>query len=284
VTGFGISWADSKEPVSAVEPTKLTANDTKKSESTAKNNKFESSHPTIRINADDVTNTRYLELINSDHPISEWPETGKLVPACSAVPVGVSRDILLHETALSAVDELFKEAREANTGTYYVGSGFRDFNEQKQLYDETQDKSYVQPPNHSEHHTGLAADIYALGVDTYEMSASREGKWLAGNAWRYGLILRYAEDKSEITRIAYEPWHFRYVGIPHAFYCHQNNMCLEEYIQFLKDNGGYNTEFEGMSYTILYEKPENGLINIPDGNDHIISGDNIGGYIVTIWE
>jgi D-alanyl-D-alanine carboxypeptidase len=287
VTGFGISWADtadSKESANAGESGNTTASDTKAPESAAENNKFIFQQPTIKICADDLINTHYLELVNSDHSIIEWPDSEKLVPAWSAVPVGVSQDILLNEEALSAVRELFEEARQANTFTYYVGSGFRDFDEQKRLYDEMRDKSYVQPPNHSEHHTGLAVDIYALGLNTYEMSSSREGKWLAGNAWKHGLILRYAEDKSDITQIAYEPWHFRYVGIPHAFSISQNNLCLEEYIQFLKDSGGYTAEFGGMSYTILYEKPENGLISIPEGKDHIVSGDNTGGYIITVWE
>jgi D-alanyl-D-alanine carboxypeptidase len=114
--------------------------------------------------------------------------------------------------------------------------------------------------------------------------ASQEGRWLAGNSWKYGLILRYARDKQTITNIAYEPWHFRYIGEPHAWYCWENNLSLEEYIWFLQDSGGYRVEYEDKTYTVLYTKPKNGKIFVPDKKDYTVSSDNTGGYIVTAWE
>jgi len=295
VTGFGISWADAKDSADMGAPgPSMRSQDTAPQNTTATQDTA-ASHNTAaskyipqisftKTPTDSIINTHYLELINSDHPINDWPEAGRLTPVWPDAPVGVSRDTILHEAALSAVCGLFEEAREPKIGTYYIGSGFRDYDEQKHLYDDSPDKSYVQPPGHSEHHSGLAADIYALNVNTYEMPASREGKWLAENAWRYGLILRYADDKQGHTRIAYEPWHFRYIGEPHARFCRENNMCLEEYILFLKNSGGYETEYNGRDYIVLYERPENGLISIPEGMEYIVSGDNNGGYIVTAWK
>ena len=306
IMGLGIGWTDVKESTSltdlvnrisagaaglfhtqtpgAGESPGLKVYGAEDTESAAQNNTFAFSQPTTQVNINDLQDTRYLELINTDNPVTSWPEAGLLRQVWPAAPVGVSQDTLLNEAALSAVIRLFDEARDNNIGTLYVGSGYRDYEEQNRLYEEAWDKSYVQPPNHSEHHTGLAADIYALGVNTYEMASSKEGRWLADNAWRCGLILRYAEGKSDITQIAYEPWHFRYVGQPHARYMFQNNMCLEEYIRFLADSGGYRTEYDGKSYTILYARPENGLISIPEGLECTVSGDNTGGYVITARE
>ena len=56
-------------------------------------------------------------------------------------------------------------------------------------------------------------------------------KWLMENSWRYGFILRYPEDKSEITGIIYEPWHYRYVGKEAAKEIHERKICLEEFLQ-----------------------------------------------------
>ncbi len=77
-------------------------------------------------------------------------------------------------------------------------------------------------PGHSEHQTGLAVDLNG-STETYA--------WLAENCWDYGFILRYPEDKTEITGIIYEPWHFRYVGTELAQELKTLGLCMEEYIE-----------------------------------------------------
>ncbi len=88
----------------------------------------------------------------------------------------------------------------------------------------------------SEHNTGLGFDILQQGnftlSTTFENSA--QFKWLMENAENYGFILRYAKDKTDITGIMYEPWHFRYVGVEHAKKINELGMCLEEYIEYLE--------------------------------------------------
>lgn len=66
----------------------------------------------------------------------------------------------------------------------------------------------------SEHQTGLALDIVAAGYQILdeEQEDTAEQKWLMENSWKYGFILRYPSEKSDITGIGYEPWHYRYVG------------------------------------------------------------------------
>jgi len=264
----------------------------------------------IPVRVEDIADTRLLELINSDYPIRAEPAPELLFSEWPAVPVA-ARDITLHVSALNAAEEMIGAAREADISSLYVSSGYRDRAAQESVYEGAEDKSYALPPDHSEHQAGLAIDILALNVPQYKMADSPEGLWLAENAWKFGLIQRYADEKREITRIAGEPWHFRYIGAPHAWYCHYNDMCYEEYIQFLEDAGGYRADLTGFTgltgfpayaaypkaagdggdadndggiYAVMYVRPVNGIIYLPDNPRCEVSGDNRGGYIITARE
>ena len=87
-------------------------------------------------------------------------------------------------------------------------------------------------PGSSEHNLGLGVDIVAdnYRILTAGFGRTPEGIWLAENAHRYGFVLRYPYHKQDITNIIYEPWHFRYVGIPHAERMFDGDMVLEEYV------------------------------------------------------
>jgi D-alanyl-D-alanine carboxypeptidase len=90
----------------------------------------------------------------------------------------------------------------------------------------------------SEHNTGLGFDILEKGNYTlyYDFDKTPQFEWLMENAENYGFILRYKEDKTDITEIMYEPWHFRYVGVEHAKRINELDMCLEEYIAYLDES------------------------------------------------
>ncbi|MBR4290110.1 MAG: D-alanyl-D-alanine carboxypeptidase family protein [Oscillospiraceae bacterium] len=95
-------------------------------------------------------------------------------------------------------------------------------------------------PGTSEHQLGLALDIvdnknWKLDESQAEMPTQ---KWLMENSWRYGWILRYPSEKSEITGIIYEPWHYRYVGKTVAREIHELDICLEEYLEMLTNSVG----------------------------------------------
>lgn len=94
-------------------------------------------------------------------------------------------------------------------------------------------------PGTSEHQLGLAVDLvdisYQLLDDAQEDTAAQ--KWLMQNSWRYGFILRYPNEKSEITGIIYEPWHYRYVGTELAQELYERDICLEEYLELLTRAG-----------------------------------------------
>jgi D-alanyl-D-alanine carboxypeptidase len=238
---------------------------------------------TLPLPVVELDNSRYLELVNREHAIPGEPDSVWLTSVWPGTAVRVT-GIYLHQTALEAVRGLFAASRETEAGSFFVSSGYRSQAEQRELYDNMPDKAFVQPPGHSEHETGLAVDILAMDVMQANLGTSPEGRWLAENAWRHGLILRYPADKQDITGIAYEPWHFRFVGQPHAWFCTHYNLTLEEYIGWLKENGGYIATWEGVTFFVSYERAENGTVYVPDSKPFIVSGDNTGGYIITAWE
>jgi len=90
----------------------------------------------------------------------------------------------------------------------------------------------VAVPGTSEHQTGLAVDI--VDANNQRLDSSQEStkaqQWLMKNSWKYGFILRYPSDKSELTGIIYEPWHYRYVGKEAAKEIYEQGVCLEEYL------------------------------------------------------
>ena len=97
---------------------------------------------------------------------------------------------------------------------------------------------WVAVPGTSEHQTGLALDIVSAGYQVLnkKQADTAEQKWLMEHCWEYGFILRYSSEKSEITGIGYEPWHYRYVGKEAALAMRDSGQCLEEYLEALEDN------------------------------------------------
>lgn len=91
----------------------------------------------------------------------------------------------------------------------------------------------IEPAGCSENGAGLSVDIISASAG---FASTDEYKWLTQNAFKYGFILRYPEDKTDVTGMIYQPWHWRYVGIEAATEMKNNNQCLEEYL------GVINTE------------------------------------------
>jgi D-alanyl-D-alanine carboxypeptidase len=110
------------------------------------------------------------------------------------------------------------------------------------------------------------------------------------NAYKHGFIRRFAPDKDTITGITSDRWHYRYVGVPHAYYMMTNNLCLEEYLAALENctyEGNHLIfDVDGKNYEIYFVAAENGTTTtIPVPNDpsiYTVSGNNYSGYIVTI--
>lgn len=144
----------------------------------------------------------------------------------------------LRKPAADALEKMFKAAEKKKIILYGV-SGYRSYARQKQIYDQNvavRGKSATDTvsakPGSSEHQTGLTIDISARSVGCQLSQAfgdTKEGKWVAKNAHKYGYIIRYPNGRSKITGYHYEPWHIRYVGVTVATYLYKNKLTLEEY-------------------------------------------------------
>ena len=114
-------------------------------------------------------------------------------------------------------------------------SGYRSYQRQQELFDYWVEQDGYESalmesalPGRSEHQSGLAMDVGKL---EYEYAHTDEGIWLAENCHKYGFIIRYPEDKTEITGYIYEPWHIRYLGESTAKLVHDSGLTLEEFLK-----------------------------------------------------
>ena len=179
-----------------------------------------------------------LRLVNRSHPLPAQLAPPSLAPALPGRP-----DILLESRAAAALTALVGSM--GRPGEIVPVSGFRSRQEQQQIWDDSlRDKGadftakYVAWPGCSEHETGLAIDLgfNRPPIDFIRPAFPRQGicQRFRERAAAYGFIERYQADKEQITGIGAEPWHFRYVGAPHAALMEARGLALEEYIQLLE--------------------------------------------------
>ena len=147
---------------------------------------------------------------------------------------------MMRKYAAMALEAMFKELRAAGFEDVSVTSAYRSYSYQEYLYNYYTAQGGAEyaaqvsmPAGSSEHQTGLCADLHNLPSASKDFASEAAYKWLRENCWKFGFILRYPEDKTEITKISFEPWHYRFVGRYHAQKMYQANMCLEEYIAFI---------------------------------------------------
>ncbi|WP_088014120.1 VanY-A/VanY-F/VanY-M family D-Ala-D-Ala carboxypeptidase [Gottfriedia acidiceleris] len=176
--------------------------------------------------------------------------------------------------------DMIVAAKKEGVRHFTINSGFRDFDEQNALYQQM-GSDYALPAGRSEHNLGLSLDV---GSTEMKMNEAPEGKWLEKNAWKYGFIIRYPKDKTAITGIQYEPWHIRYIGLPHSVIMKEKNFSLEEYLDFIKEQKSISTTIHDEKYEISYYPiTKNTTIQVPTNLRYEISGNNIDGVIVTVF-
>ena len=150
--------------------------------------------------------------------------------------------------AIGYLNQMMNDMRKDGITNVWVQSAYRSVERQKELYDnsiqkylkqgKTQEEAialtdeYINKPGSSDHNLGLAVDFN--NVDN-SFAKLKGYQWLLENAENYGFILRYPEDKEDITKIAYESWHWRYVGEENAKKMNELHMCLEEYVEYLSE-------------------------------------------------
>lgn len=179
-------------------------------------------------------------VVNSDNPL---PETYKV--ETTVVYGEKEMDYRAAQYMLKMLEDAKKDGIELVVMSAYRSREYQQgiFNTDMQRYIDqghTKDEAYnitaqnIAVPGQSEHETGLAADIKTTtwqGEITEEFENTPEFDWLNENAWKYGYILRYPKDKQDITKITYEPWHYRFVGLYYAEKIRESGLCLEEYYE-----------------------------------------------------
>ena len=174
-----------------------------------------------------------LILVNADHPVPE---------GYSVTLKELRNDQWVDERIYPELQQMFDDARAV--GIYpLINESYRTAERQQEILDsyiasyeaeglsreEAEERALevVAKPGTSEHQLGLALDI----IVEYEEDSTQTWQWLKDNCWRYGFILRYPEDKADVTGISYEPWHFRYVGTEAAQQIMEQGITLEEYLE-----------------------------------------------------
>jgi D-alanyl-D-alanine carboxypeptidase len=184
-----------------------------------------------------------------DDPTSYWVVVNKLRPLSPisyapkdlvTVPVAHDNPAVMRKDASAALVQMFAAGAAEGAGEMQVQSSYRSYPVQTKVYDgwvsslgQTQADRQSARPGYSEHQTGLAVDISTLPL-TCSLAAcfgaTPQGVWLAANAYRFGYLLRYPADKAAVTGYEYEPWHFRYIGVPLATELHKESVeTLEEF-------------------------------------------------------
>lgn len=234
-----------------------------------------------------------LILVNGDYPFCEKFCEKRLAPISEK-----NNKVLLEVKTASILKALLDDVDDRKQ---IVGvSGFRSKYEQKQIYETSLldygaefTTKYVARPNYSEHQSGLAIDL-ALNqpdIDTLRPYFPYTGicRAFRDKAVLFGFIERYPKGKESITGIAHEPWHFRYVGMPHSKIMHEMGVTLEEYLLWLQEfpYGGepFRYSYDGSDIEIFYlaAGSEYALFETADELPYQISGNNMEGFIITIW-
>jgi len=255
---------------------------------------------TIHIQHSDI-HSGHLVLINRNYPLKLPISDRQLSPLRFKQASHVQQQALLQlETTCMSQLMLLLEAIQAEDQIALV-SGYRTAEEQSKIYADSLRQhgaaftaSYVARPNESEHQSGLAIDlgVYREQVDLLCPDFPDYGVSLAfkRRAAAYGFIQRYQHSKTELTGIAEEPWHFRYVGYPHSVIMERDGLCLEEYITWIRSSSAANPylylDEHGRGYHIFYiaanEDPNSTTaIPVEENLCYWLSGNNIDGFIIT---
>lgn len=249
----------------------------------------------ISIDEADISNG-FLVLVNAD-TYYETPDNLGLVSIADVKTASYrvnGENQRLRGTIITHLNDMMDAfTNETGRDYMYIISAYRNHNAQRaelntyiNLYGETAALLYSKMPGYSEHHTGLAFDMatYADGVQ-YPFEHFGYTSWYVRNAYKYGFILRYPDGKTNITGTVYEPWHYRYVGLPHSYIMDRRDWVLEEYVEKIKDytlEEPLTANYNGTDYEVYYTSSTE--IVVPAQASYDISGNNVDGFIVTIFD
>ena len=189
-------------------------------------------------------------LVNRQHPVASDFAPADLVNLseyCDSSLVKIKYDGTQGvREAADALLRMLEAAKADGITNWQVSAAYRSYADQQRIFD-NKVKSFqnnnpdwslsrcrsaasvtVADPGASEHHTGLAFDMTVPNTSMF--LGTKQCTWLHQHCWEYGFILRYTDEKQQITGFAGEAWHIRYVGTEHSLAMQQSGQCLEEYL------------------------------------------------------
>lgn len=227
----------------------------------------------VSINMDDIENDnrftldQSLLLINQKHIIGN--------DFHSDLEEYKDSSVLMNRCISEAYEALAEDVKERFGEKLYIKSAYRTAQEQSLEYQEAAETAAT--VGSSEHQAGLALDVCVKNYGGMAFLKTPAGQYVNRECSKYGFIIRYPDGKEASTGFEFEPWHIRYVGIPHAEIIYRNSWTLEEYYDHLEPGKFYT--YDGY---YISRQPE-GSIQIPSGcRDVSISPDNQGNYVLTI--
>ncbi|MCJ7836060.1 M15 family metallopeptidase [Cuneatibacter sp. NSJ-177] len=208
-----------------------------------------------------------LYLVNRDH----------LIPSDKQFDLVFYKDtdVRMNACITEAYSRLSEKVKEATGDRLFVRSSYRDKEAQAAVLQENPETATE--PGASEHETGLALDVYVSQYGGYGFLKSPAGQYVNSRCSEQGFIIRYPFGKSEITGVVHEPWHIRYVGIPHAELIYRRGQTLEEYLDSLEIGGFYQYGDSLITRQRMSEE-----IRLPkDGSSWTASEDGMGNVVLT---
>ncbi|MDE6284619.1 MAG: M15 family metallopeptidase [Bacilli bacterium] len=185
------------------------------------------------------TSLDYKMLVNKYYALDENYAPDDLVGVSTKYAWGEAGSKKVRKVAYDAFLEMWNAA---NSDGYYlmINSAYRSYQSQTEVYNDYKSKrgekyadSIAARPGSSEHQTGLSIDIFSKNNSNQStFGDTMEALWLKENAYKYGFVLRYPEDKVNVTGYNFESWHYRYVGVEAATYCYEHNITYDEYYAY----------------------------------------------------
>lgn len=187
-----------------------------------------------KINDTDISKNEKM-LVNKFYKLGSDYEPSDLVLVSSSYAYSGK---YVSESMYDDLINMLSDAKDAGY-TLVVNQGYRSYADQEEAYNDIEDSSgedtadrLAARAGHSEYQTGLSVVIKPYNVEVEEGKTYPENEWLLKNCYRYGFILRYPENTSDITGFETDMWRFRYVGLDIARKIHEENITFDEYYAF----------------------------------------------------
>ncbi|MBQ7116279.1 MAG: M15 family metallopeptidase [Clostridia bacterium] len=215
---------------------------------------------------ENVTANEALLLVNEKYKISE-----------DYIPKTVYHDeraVEMNACAKDSFDNLSEALFDETGETLFISSAYRDYEKQKEV--KAEEGETAQEAGCSEHQTGLALDVFVKNFAGESFIKSESGQFINENCGDYGFIIRYPIFGEKKTGISFEPWHLRYVGLPHSKIINESKITFEDYIDSFEMGKLYSYE----NYIITRQNTD--TISVPEGFEGAVaSEDNTGAVIIT---